>query len=63
MPAKSLVQCHICRDHRVHRCLGLDESEFTKLVIVFIFLLHYAIIIASMNNVVVTVVYLYWNVY
>ena len=33
----------ICIDHRAHRCLGFDESEFTKLVIVFIVLLHYAI--------------------
>ena len=28
---------YICRDHRAHRGLGLDESEFTKSVVFFIF--------------------------
>ena len=43
-----------CRDYR---CLGLDESEFTKSVIqVFIFLLYYDR--ASVNSVVVTVLHL-----
>ena len=48
---------YICRDHRLHRGLGLDESEFTKSVLSFIF---YFIrpYIASENNVVVTVLHL-----
>ena len=47
---------YIYRDHRAHRGLGLDESEFTKSVSFYFFALlcH----IASVNNVVVTVVYL-----
>ena len=53
----------IRRDHRARRGLGLDESKFTKSVIVFIcftLLVH----TASVNNVAVTtVLYLYWNVY
>ena len=28
---------YICHDHRAHRGLGLNGSEFTKLVVVFIF--------------------------
>ena len=31
---------HYCRDHRAQRGLGLDQSEFTKSVIVFICLLY-----------------------
>ena len=31
------IVAYICRDHRAHRGLGLDESKFTKSVIVFIF--------------------------
>ena len=45
---------YICRDHRAHRGFGLDESEFTKSVIFFTLLGH----ITSVNNVVVTVLYL-----
>ena len=44
-----------CRDHRAHRGLGLDESEFTKSVLFFIF---YFIRPPLVNNVVVTVLYL-----
>ena len=52
----------VTRHHRTRRGLGLDESEFTKSVLVFILftLLGH---ITSVNNVVVTVLYLYWNVY
>ena len=32
-----LEKLYICRDHRVHRGLGLDESEFTKSVLFFLF--------------------------
>ena len=35
-----LEKLYICRGHRVHRGLGLDGSEFTKSVIVFIFVLY-----------------------
>ena len=47
---------YICRDHRAHCGLGLDDSEFTKSVQFCIFTLlgH----ITSVNNVVVTVLYL-----
>ena len=45
---------YICHDHRAHRGLGLDESEFTKSVLFFTLLGH----ITSVNNVVVTVMYL-----
>ena len=44
-PCRTLIQIniqlldklYICRDHRAHCGLGLDESEFTKSVIVCIF--------------------------
>ena len=54
-----LKKLYICRDHRAHRGLGLDESEFTKSVHHFFFfntLLR--LNIASVNNAVVTVLYL-----
>ena len=50
---QELERLCIFRDHRAHRCLGLDESEFTKSVLVFYCftsLRH----IASVTNVVVT---------
>ena len=52
------IQQSICCDHRVQRYLGLDESEFTKSVSFYFFTLlgH----IASVNNVVVTALYLLW---
>ena len=31
------LKLYLCRDHRAHHGLGLDESEFTKSVVVFIF--------------------------
>ena len=45
-------------DHRAHRDLGLDESEFTKSVLfcMFYFILGH---ITSVNNVVVTGLYLF----
>ena len=42
--------------YRAHRGLGLDESEFTKSVLFFIF--YFLGHITSVNNVVVTVLYL-----
>ena len=62
VPCRTLIQIsihqleklYICPDHRAHRGLGLDESEFTKSVIFFILLGH----MISVNNVVVTVLYL-----
>ena len=48
----------ICRDHRAHRCFGLDKSEFTKSVIFYFFTLFHHI--ASVNSVVDTVLHLLW---
>ena len=52
-----IKKLYIYRDHRAQRGLGLDESEFTKSVLVFIFftLLGHT---TSVNNVVVTVLHL-----